>query len=552
MAVAYPESSRSGIAPRSWGRRPGGAGPPGRPRPPATLLVPAAVVAGLMLLPLVYLLARATGSSAEVWATLARPRTLELLGRTVALAAAVTLLSGLIALPLAWLLARTDLPGRRLWSVATALPLVIPTYVGGLAFVSLFGPRGLLQQALAPLGVERIPEIYGFPGALLALTFATYPYVLLNVRPALERLDPAMEEASSSLGKGAWATFGRVILPQLRPAIAAGSLLVALYVLSDFGAVSLLQFDSFTRAIYTQYQGSLDRRAAAALALVLVALTAAVLALESALRGRARYHRVGRGAAQRRRLIRLRAWRWPALAFCGVVVGLALLLPLGVLLYWLGVGLRQGNVIQVVWLPAWNAVQASALAALAAALAAVPLAVISVRYPGRITSLLERSTYAGYALPGIVIALALVFFGANYATPLYQTLWLLVFAYVVRFLPQAVGAARAAVLQINPHLEEAARGLGRRPIAVLATVTVPLIRPGLLAGAALVFLTAMKELPATLLLAPIGYATLATSIWTWAAEARYAQAAAPSLLLVLVSSTALLLLLSDGGGSPDG
>ena len=209
------------------------------------------------------------------------------------------------------------------------------------------------------------------------------------------------------------------------------------------------------------------------------------------------------------------------------------------------VGLVAWAALALAHLERFSLPAVSALSAAAAALAALPLGVLVVRHPGRLSALVERSTYAGYALPAIVIALALVFFGANYATPLYQTLWLLVFAYVVRFLPQAVGATRTAVLQVNPSLEEAARGLGRGPLHVLATVTFPLIRPGILAGAALVFLTSMKELPATLLLAPTGYKTLATAIWGWAAEARYAQAAAPALLLILVSGLSLLLLLRD-------
>ena len=552
MAVARTDrNSRRTLAPSTWGwkRR---AGATRRQRPPLALLVPATIVAGAMLLPLAYLLARTLGSDASIWTMLVRPRTLQLLASTIGLAAAVTSLSALIALPLAWLLARTDLPGRAFWSVATTLPLVLPTYVGALALVSALGPRGLLQQALAPLGVERLPEMYGFGGATIALGLATYPYLLLGARAGLTRLDPALEEASRSLGRGPWRTFAGVVLPQLRPAIAAGALLVALYTLSDFGAVSLLQFDSFTRAIYLQYQGSLDRSGAAALALMLVGLTAAILALESTVGGRARYHRVTPGVAHRSRRVRLGPWRWPAVLFCATVVGVALVLPLGVLLYWLVVSLRQGNPVDLVWGPAWNALQASTLAALAAALAALPLAVLSVRYPSRLARLVERSAYAGYALPGIVIALALVFLGANYARPIYQTLWLLVFAYVVRFLPQAVGAIRTSVLQISPNLEAAARSLGRGPIAVLVTVTLPLVRPGVLAGAALVFLTAMKELPATLLLAPIGYKTLATSIWGWAAEGRYAQAAAPSLLLVFVSAGALLLLLREGAEGAGG
>jgi iron(III) transport system permease protein len=183
----------------------------------------------------------------------------------VGLAAVVTAASVAVAVPLAWLTARTDLPGRRAWAVLAALPLVIPSYVGGFVLVSMFGPRGLLQDALAPLGVERLPEIYGLPGAALALTLFSYPYVLLTVRGALRGMDPALEEASRSLGSGGWATFFRVTLPQLRPAIVAGALLVALYSLSDFGAVSLLQFDSFSREIYTQYRSAFDRTPAAIL-----------------------------------------------------------------------------------------------------------------------------------------------------------------------------------------------------------------------------------------------------------------------------------------------
>lgn len=539
MAVAQNATATS-----AWSRG-GGLWLALRPHPPWLLLVPSVVIAAAMLLPVVYLLVRVFGLGGEVWSLLARARTVELLVRTIGLAAAVTALSALIALPLAWLLARTDLPWRRFWTVATALPLVIPTYVGGFAFISALGPRGLLQQMLAPLGVERLPEIYGFPGATVALALATYPYMLMGLQAALEGLDPAFEEASRSLGKGPWETFWQIILPQLRPALAAGALLVALYTLSDFGAVSLLQFDSFTRAIYTQYQGSLDRRGAAALALALVGLTIAILAVEAAIRGGARYHRVTPGTARLGRRIRLAGWRWPALALCGIVVGLALLLPISVLIYWLVLGLRQGATVEIVWLPAWNALQASGLAALAAAVASIPIAILVVRFPGHLTSLIERSTYVGYALPGIVIALALVFFGANYAVPLYQTLWLLVFAYVVRFLPQAVGATRLSVLQISPSLEEAARSLGHGPIRVLVAVTLPLIRPGVVAGLALVFLTAMKELPATLLLAPIGYKTLATATWSWASEARYALAAGPALLLVLVSGLALLILVRE-------
>ncbi|MBI3979069.1 MAG: iron ABC transporter permease [Chloroflexi bacterium] len=523
-------------------------GPPALRRrwPPAFIWVPALAVALAMLLPTVYLLIRTADAGAALWPLLLRARTADLMVRSAGLAVAVTVSTVGIALPLAWLTVRTDLPGRRVWTVLTTLPLVIPTYVGAFAFVAALGPKGLLQQALAaPFGVDRLPEIYGFAGAWLALTFFTYPYVLLIVRAALRGLDPALEEASRSLGRGSWPTFWHVTLPQLVPAMIAGGLLVALYTLSDFGVVSLLQFDTFTRAIYTQYRASFDRTLAAGFALLLVGLTALILLLEARCRGRARYHRSTVGAVRPPRLLRLGRWTVPALVFVGAVVCFGLVLPLGVLVIWLFRGVGLGPSLQPVWQAAVNSVSASGLAAVSAVLAALPVAVLAVRYPGRLASLIERGAYVGFALPGIVIALALVFVATRLATPLYQTLALLIVAYVVRFLPQAVGSARSSLLQVNPRLEEAARALGRSPANVIVSVTVPIVWPGLLAGAALVFLTTMKELPATLLLSPIGFRTLATAIWTGASEGFFAEAAIAAVLLIAVSSVSLVFLSSS-------
>jgi len=498
-----------------------------------------------MALPLIYLILRAHESGwSEVFEVALRDKTLTVLLKSVALAAVVSAASVVVAVPLAWLTVRTDLPGRRAWTVLAALPLVIPSYVGGLVLVSMLGPKGFVQDVLAPLGVERLPEIYGLPGAALALTLFSYPYVFLTVRGALRGMDPAIEEASRNLGIGGWATFFRVTLPQLRPAIIAGVLLVALYSLSDFGAVSLLQFDSFSREIYIQYRSAFDRTPAAILALMLVALTVTILALETRTRNRTRYHRSTAGSARPYggAVIALGHWRLPALLLCAAVVILALALPVGVLVFWLVRGLTAGEPLRLLWGAAFNSVYASGLAAAFAALAALPVAVLAVRFPGRMAGLVERLSYLGYALPGIVLALALVFFGANFAPGLYGTLGLLLFAYALHFLPQAVGATKAALLQVRPSVEEAARGLGRGPARVVVTVTAPLASSGILAGATLVFLTTMKELPATLLLAPLGFDTLATSIWTAASEGFFARAAAPALLLILVSALPMYLL----------
>ena len=515
----------------------------GRNTPPLLLWGPACIVAAAMLLPLVYLLLRALGAGDATWDLLFRTRTLETLGRTCLLVFTVTSGSVLVALPLAWLTERTDLPFRRAWGVITILPLVIPSYIGGFLVVVTLGPKGMLQDLLEALfGVERLPDIYGLPGATLTLVLFSFPYVLLPLRAALRRMDHGLDETARSLGHGGWTVFFKITLPLLRPALLSGSLLVALYTLSDFGAVSLLDYETFTRAIFIQYESAFDRNLAAGLCLALLVLAVLVLIGESLARGTGRYYRsTGRISTAPSR-VSLGRWRWPAFAYCAFISTIALLAPLGVLVYWLVRGVNAGEELSPLWNAGWRSLYVSALAMAVSACAALPVAILAVRFPGKLTRLLERASYVGFALPAIAVALGLVFFGASYATPLYQTLPLLILAYVVLYLPGSVGATRTSMLQVNPRIEEAARNLGARSFRRLITVTVPMVAPGILAGAALVFLLTMKELPATLILAPPGFQTLATSVWSAASEAFFAQAAMAGLALVVVSALPMVLL----------
>ncbi len=512
--------------------------------PSPVLWIPAVVISLLLLLSPAYLVIRSLGAGQEFWDVLLRLRVLVLLFRTLLLVGAVTLASIVIALPLAWLTVRSDLPLARIWGVVVSLPLVIPSYVAGFAYLVALGPRGMLQGLLEELtGLERLPDISGFFGAALTLTLLSYPYVLLTIRASLQRLDPGLEEASRGLGYRWRITFLRVSAPLLRPAIAAGGLLVALYTLSDFGAVSLLRYETFTYAIYVQYESAISRTLGAAFSLSLVALAISLLLVEYFTRGRSHYYRVDQGVARPAQPVPLGRWKWPALAFCFLITFLSMALPIGVLVYWVVRGVAAGEPLLLLWRATGNSLLVSGLAALVALAAAFPIATLAVRHPGPLSSLLERITYVGFALPGIAVALGLVFFGANFARFLYQDLSLLVFAYLVLFLPAAVGSVRASVLQVNPRVEDAARSLGRTPVQVFATITLPLVRPGLLSGAAIVFLLTMKELPATLILRPTGFPTLATSIWSAASEAFFAQAAAPALLLILASSVPLAFLM---------
>ena len=476
-------------------------------------------------------------------------RSLGLVLRSVGLAAAVTAGAIALAVPLAWLTVRSDLPGRRTWATLATLPLVMPSYIVAYVFVTVLRPRGLLAEALAPFGVQELPPIYGFLGAWLVLTLCTYPLVLIPLRAALRRLDPALEEAARVMGRKPLEVFRTVVLPQLAPAIGGGGVLVALYVLSDFGAVAILRFDSFTREIYIAFQ-SAQRTEAAALGMVLVVVMLALFALYARVRGARALHRSSPGSQRPAAPARLGGWRWPALGFCSGVVAITLVLPIAVLVYWASKDVASGLDAAAIAANAGNSLLAAAAAAGAAAAAAVVVAVLAVRFPGYATRAIERVGYAGYALPGIVVALALVFFGTRVALPLYQTLAMLVFALTIHYLPLAVGPVGTALLQVPPRLEEAARGLGRSPLQVFRTITRPLVTSGVLAGAALVFLHALKELPATLLLAPIGFETLATDIFRQTTTGFFEAGAIPALILLLIAAPPLYLLNEKSVSAP--
>lgn len=499
-------------------------------------------VAALMVFPLSWIFLRAFevdfGRATDI---LLRPRSLEIVLNSVLLMAGVTVLSVLIGVPCAWLTVRTDLPFKRFWTVVIALPLAIPSYLGALAYISAFGPRGELQSILEPLGVERLPEIYGLHGAILVITLYTYPYVFLTTRAALKTFDTTLVDAARTLEHDYRETLRRVTLPQIWPAITAGALLVALYAVSDFGTPAFMQLDVFTRQIYVEYRGwNLDY--AAMLSIQLIVLTIFILALESKVRGREKIYTDSSGGQGF--TVELGSWRWPAAGACALLFTATILLPVAVFSSWyLGGATSDVQAYQFQWEYAFNSATVSAAAAGIAALAALPVAYLAARYDTRLGELFERATYVGYAVPGIVIGLALVFFGANYAGIVYQALPLLIFAYVVRFMPQSVGSTRTAILQVNPKLTEASRTLGKNNLETFRKVTLPLIAPGIVAGAALVFLTTMKELPATLLLRPTGFDTLVTHIWRAEEAAYMSHAAIPAFVILLVSGLSMVIIL---------
>lgn len=481
---------------------------------PAALVVPALLAAVASLFPLVYLVDVALDrGAAYIWDELWRRRTLDLVIRSLLLAAAVTTASAAIAIPSAWLVTRTTLVGRRVWRVILALPLAIPSYLSAFAWISWR------------------PGLAGFWGALLVLTLASYPYIYLPVAAAFRRLDPALDELASVHGRSSLLRLIALSASQARSSIAAGSLLVALYVLSDFGAVATMRFDAFTWVIYGAYRAGFNPSRAAVLALILVVIAVALVVAESVVRGREVQTMTTRSSDPIPR-VSLRAGGWSAQIFLLSVGAVALAFPVWRILVWVtSFGAEDG--VREVGAALWGSIRYSAVAAAVTVLVALPIGILAGRYKTTSSSLIERSTYITHALPGVVIAISMVFIGVRLMPTIYLESPLLILAYVALFLPVAVGGIRSIVSQIPPELDDVARSLGTTQMQSVRRVSIPLIAPGIAASLALVLLAAMKELPVTMLLRPTGTDTLATRLWNYTSVSDYAGAGPYALALIV-------------------
>jgi iron(III) transport system permease protein len=487
---------------------------------PRVLLVVSILVAVVLLAPLVFLLIEAGSAGADtIYHLIFRPLTATLLWNTVRLTVVVTVLCAIIGTLAAWCVERTDLPGRRLWAVLVVVPFAIPDFVVSFGWASL------------------TTWVQGFRGAVVVMTLAVYPLVYLPVAASLRAADPGQEEVARSLGVGRFRTFFRVTVSQARGAILGGCLLVSLVLLAEYGAFEILGYQTFTTEIFTESQVSFNVPAASALALVLVGLSLVVLGGEATARGRARVSRIGPQAQRVTHPQRLGKATLPVLVGFLALVGLALGVPVGASVYWMfeGGAHALGGVSLVN--AAWHTALYSGSAALFATLMALPVALLAIRHPGRSGRVLERSTYLVLAMPGIVIAFALSYFTERYGHGfLYQSAPLLILAYAILFFPLALVGVRASLARAPVSLEEVARSLGQRRLAVLARVTLPLIYPGLAAAFCLVFLAAITELTATLILVPTGVQTLSTQFWSYQQNLSYGQAAPFALVIIAVAA----------------
>ncbi len=510
MSSVAQTAPRMGRLTRAWS---------GRRRWPLVSLAGGAIAAALVLVPLVFVIVQALNAGpTQARHLLLRHSVAVLLWNSVRLTLACTLLCAVLGVAAAWAVERTSLPARGLWRVALVLPLGVPDFVVGFGWVSID------------------PALHGYLAAVMIMTLALYPLVYLPAAGALANLDAGLEEAARSLGLGPWQAFWRITLRQIWPAVLGGCLLVTLALLAEYGAFEIVQYQTFTVAIFTELKLGFDAVGAAVLALVLVALSLAALGAELSLGGRGGSTRGGPGARRHARRVALGRLTTPVLAALAALSALALGVPIGSLVYWMARGssttLPSTSILAAV---GHTAEYSAAAAALATALA-VPVSALAIRHRNRVTVALERLAYLPMALPGLVVALGLVAFSVRYAFALYQSAFELIVAYAILFLPLAVVGVRSAMGQASPRLEEVGRSLGCRPAAAWRRVTLPLIAPGLGAAFALVFISSATELTATLLLHPTGVNTLATQFWAYTSELSYGAAAPYAALMVAISA----------------
>lgn len=494
-------------------------------RPPSRLLLITGLLSLPLFLPFLYVVVRAYDVGIErAISLLFRPRMAELLGNTIFLMVAVTLLAVVLGTLCAFLIERYRFRGRAFFDTAMTLPLCIP------AFISAFGWISLTFR------------IEGVVGAIMVMTLNSIPLAYLPVSAALKRLDYTLEEVSLSLGKNHRQTFWSAVFPQIKPAIGSSVLLIALHMLIEFGAVSVLNYQTFTTAIFQEYEMAFNNSTAALLSAVLMLICFLVVMGESHFRGTEKLYRSAKGTSRPYPLKPLQGVQQiPLWLLFGTIFTLGVGVPIGTLSYWLVSGYSEANYAGM-FEAFFNSFTISSLGALLTVVAALPLVWLAVRYPHPITRFLDRLPYLLHAVPGLVIALSLIYFSINYAKPIYQTFVVVVIAYFMLYLPMAQTALHTSLAQLPETMEKIGYSLGRKPSYIFRTLTIPMLLPGLTAAFALVFLNLMKELTATLLLTPSDLRTLSVAVWDYTTEAEYAAAAPYAAMIILCSGIPVYLL----------
>ena len=513
---------------------------------PSLLTTTTGMVVLFAAIPLLFVIVSSLQLAPAQWTGLWSSRLPGLFWNTLWLALLVALGSFVLGVSSAWLIARREFTGRTLAIWLMVLPLAIPTYVFAYIYTTLLDEKGWLGVLWHVIFGQTIPvpDLYNAGGAAVILSLSGFSYVFLMVRAAMMRSPQSLEEAARIQGASSRDVFWRITLPMIRPAIAAGLAVVTLHVLSDFGAVSMLRYQTFTLSIYLQMSGRFDYQAAAGLSLVLVLLGLTFLVMERFFRSRQRYYSGGQSQyikpkqASRGELILI--WSW-----LGLVALAAFILPVLWMVVWSWEAWQQQAIDAVFWGYVRNSLIIAVIAATVAVIAGLQVGLCNIRLRSRLSHLFVQLASVGFVLPGPVVALGVLTFVLAQLPWLYGGLSALLIALVVRFLPLAVQSQEAATQQLTPSIEQAGRILGAGPLENLWRVTLPMIRGGIVSAWVLVFIDVLKELPATLILRPIGFDTLPVRIWIEASEDML-ELAAPAALMLMIGTLPALWIMMRG------
>jgi len=478
----------------------------------------------LILIPLIYLIFRSSeGGLQGFLSVLARPRIYSIIFTTLSLSILVGILSLIIGVFTSWTISRTNVVFRKFWLLLLPIPLAMPSYVLTYGWITL------------------IPSLQGFWFAVIVLSCATFPFVAIPVYANLKAIDSSQEEVARTLGFNTWGIFQKVLWPQIRPAAFAGSLLAGLYTLSEFGTVAILKVDTLTRLIFTTYRATYDRSSAATISIILLLVSLLVVNISRKFAGTNYRNKLGPGISRKSIISDIGKLKYLVFSLFVVLNGFIIGIP-GYVLITRSITVREDLNLSQLLDAALNTVQVSFIGATLALLLAVPLGILGARFKTKLANKIESTILITHAVPSIVIALSLVALSVKWLPFIYQSIFLLAIAYALLFMANSIGIVKANISKVSVQLEEVSRSLGKNYIYTLFKVTIPVALPGILSGWLLVFVTAMKELPATLILKPTNFETLSTQLWTATSISQYAQAAPFALLLVIIASIPSYLL----------
>lgn len=511
-------------------------------------LIPLAVgIALLCAIPLIFTIVSVIKSEPELWKRLYETRLKIIFPNTIKLLLSVSLLTLIIGVSTALIVTHYDFKGRKIWEWALILPLAIPGYILAYAYASIMAPGGIAEKLWSSIfkGIPT-PSLYSFYGVSIILGLVNYPYVYLLARASFLNQNEVYSEAAKVMGVSKIKRIWAIKIKMAYPGIMAGLALALMEVMADFGTVTLLRYPTFTEAIYRQMTGRFDPSGAAALSFVLAVLAFLVLNIEKYFRGKRSFEQTKGFKANIPKKLNFKGTLAVNILML-FILSFAFIIPSLMLLNMSFKAIMKGTLDPKLVKLILNSLFVSALGATLAVILALPIAYLHARYTNRLTQTMYYVSTLGYSLPGPVIAVGILLTVSYFLKALYGSIVLLFLAYVIRFMPIAIQSQDSALSMISRTVEEASKSLGAGFFKTFKDILLPLMKKGIISGWIIVFVDCMKELPATMMLRPLAFDTLAIKVWVEASESLWDMAALPALLIVFSGISPLILVIRKTG-----